>query len=169
MSTSVLTQPTRSNNYTDVRRHLSISLAHSQTAISSSNQSVVQSGPISTPTLRRTRPECTKLQLYDRYSQQMLVLACMFVGCVLVRNGAENNQLTGPPLQCRDLGVGDQWIQRSTSDANPSHGCYYHVLVHTRGSLPVINASPLTRAARMGPSPSLSDHQTPPDGSTRYT
>ena len=90
MSTSVLTQPARSNNYTDVRRHLNIPLAHAQIAIGSGNHNVV-SGPISTPTLRRTRPECTKLQLYDRYSQQMLVLACMFVGCVLVCKNDQNS------------------------------------------------------------------------------
>lgn len=168
MSNPLLARP---DDSADRRHHPSIPLAHAQPTMStrpgSNSSHDLVSGPMPTPP--RTRRENAKLQLYDRYSQQMLVLACMFVGCVLVRNGAQNRQLTDLSRQCRDLGIGDQWLQRSTSDANSAHGCYYRVLVHARSSLPVLDARRLARAAPMGPFPSFFG-QAPFDSSpTRHT
>ena len=103
MSTLILAQRARPDDDADVQRRPSIPLAPSQTTTStspgpSSNRNVV-SGPITAPststtalgkTLPRTpRRESAKSQLYERCSQQMLVIACMFVGCVLVHNGTE--------------------------------------------------------------------------------
>ena len=162
---------TRANDNADRRHDPSIPLAHAQPAMStrpcSNSSHDLVSGPMPTPP--RTRRESAKLQLYDRYSQQMLVLACMFVGCVLGRNGAQNRQLTGLSRQCRDLGISDQWLQRSTSDANSAHGRYCRVLVHARGSLPVLDARRLARAPPMGPFPSFFGQAPFDSSSTRYT
>ena len=93
MSNPLLTRP---DDNADRRHHPSISLAHAQPRMSTRPGSNSSHDPVSAPmpTPPRAHRESAKLQLYDRYSQQMLVLACMFVGCVLVRNGAQNRPLT---------------------------------------------------------------------------
>lgn len=109
MSTPALAQHARLDDDPDVRRRPGAPLVHAQMTIMSpgpsSNRNVV-SGPITAPStsttqlgriLPRSPREGAKLQLYDRCSQQILVIACMFVGCVLVRDIAENNKLIACP------------------------------------------------------------------------
>lgn len=119
MSTPITVQRTRFDDNAEVRWRLSHPLVHAQTTGTGPSRSSLVGAWVTIHSTSATplpeeilRLDSVELQWFDRYSQQILVLACMLVGCVL-RDGANPKigKLIRSLAQRRHLGVVDQWIR----------------------------------------------------------